>query len=98
MPIAITPKDSPHPEIPYDKALVYLNISPIVSGDQVEAAVNIRVVPYRIIDGQVDTLESAAYNESIAGAFAKAQTDPALAAAEAAIFPALQAFITARQV
>jgi hypothetical protein len=99
MPITISPKSVAFPEIPYDKSLVYLNISPIVQGAEIEAAMNLRVVPYRILpDGMVDVAEAMAYNESVGQAFAQSATDPALAAAAGVIFSAIQAFLTARGV
>lgn len=99
MPITITPKTEQYPDLPYDKALVSLSIAPVVQGNNVEAALSLRVVPYRELpDGTIDTAESLAYTEAVGNVFERAQSDPALAAAAGAIYPAIQAFLTARGV
>lgn len=99
MPITITPKAEQHPDIPYDKALVSLAISPIVQGTNVEAAMALRVVPYRELpDGTIDTNEALAYNEAIGNVFERSRSDPALAAAAGVVFDAVQQFLTARGV
>lgn len=99
MPITIQPKTEAYPDIPYDKALVSLAISPIVNGSAVEAALSLRVVPYRVLpDDTIDTNEALAYNEAIGNVFERSRSDPALAAAAGVVFDAVQQFLTARGV
>lgn len=98
MPLQITPRAVANPEIPYDKTLVSLAISPIVLGGDIEAAMSMRCVPYRVVDGAIESREDLAVTINSGAVFAEAQQDPALAAAAAAIWDALQTYLEAKGV
>jgi hypothetical protein len=88
-----------HPEIPYDKYLVYMSVSPIVNYENtdVEAALSLRLVPYRILpNGQIDKNEAAAYNESCGNVFEKSQEDAVLGQAAMALMSLIQDFVDGR--
>lgn len=86
-----------HPEIPFDRLGVSLAISPIWKPDDVEAAVSITAVPYRVLpDGSIDKLESAAWGYNCGQVFSDAENDPALADAAAALMTAIQTFLAAK--
>lgn len=98
MPIlATSPSTVVHPEIPYDKYLVELTLAPVVIANNIEGAMSLKLTPYRYLpDGTLDTNQAGVRYEGCGACYAQAETDPALAAAMAAILPAIQAFITAR--
>lgn len=96
MPLQITPRTVANPEIPYDKTLLSLAISPIVLGGDIEAAMSLKCVPYRVIDGVVESREDLAVTINSGAVFAQAQQDPALAAAAQAIWDALQTYLSAK--
>lgn len=96
MPLQITPRTVANPEIPYDKTLVWMAISPIVLESDIEATMNLRCVPYRVIDGVVESREDLAVTINSGAVFAQAQQDPALAAAASAIWDALQTYLSAK--
>ena len=93
MPLTITPRTVENPEIAYDKTLISLAISPIVMDGDIEAAMSMRCVPYRVIDGKVESREDMAVTINSGAVFAQSQTDPALAAAAEAIWTALQTYL-----
>lgn len=91
------PTTIPHPEIPYDKYLVYLSMSPIIQGSEIEGAMNLTLKRYRVLpSGAIDVNDSLTVMEAVGDCYARAQTDPVLAAAMGAILPAIQQFITDR--
>jgi hypothetical protein len=94
MPLTITPRTVANPEIPYSATLISLAISPIVQGDHIEAAMSMRCVPYRVIDGVVESREDLAVTINSGAVFAEAETNPALAKALPRIWDALQDFLT----
>ena len=83
MPITTTvPRELEYPEIPFDKYLVYLSLSPVFLPDTIEGFMSLRLVPYRILpSGVIDKLEDDAYEESITRVWEKASTDPIFAKA-----------------
>lgn len=92
-----TPKAISNPEIPYDRLGVSLAISPIWKPNDVEAAVSITAIPYRVLpDGSIDKLEAAAWSYNNGQVFANSLTDPALAAAASALMTAVQNFLAAK--
>ena len=97
MPLTITPRPITEPDVAYDKTLISLAISPIILEDHIEAAMSMRCVPYRVLaDGSIESREDMAHTINSGAVFAEAATDPALAAAAAAIWDALQAYLTAK--
>lgn len=98
MPIlTTTPKAIDHPEIPFDRLGVSLAISPIWKPDDVEAAVSITAIPYRVLpDGSIDKLEKAAWSYNNGQVFADAAHDPVLADAVSTMMVAIQAFLAAK--
>lgn len=102
MPLTITPRAIPEPSKPYDKTLINMAISPIIitnaDGSQsIEAAMSMRCVPYRVLeDGSICKAEDMAVTINSGAVFAEAATDPALAHAAAAIWDALQGYLTAK--
>lgn len=96
MPLQITPRTLEHPEIAYDKTLISLAISPIVLDGDIEAAMSMRCVPYRVVDGAIESREDLAVTINSGAVFAEAQQDPALAAAAAAIWDALQTYLSVK--
>lgn len=98
MPLQITPRTVVNPEIPYDKTLVSLAISPIVLDGDIEAAMSMRCVPYRVVDGAIESREDYAVTVNSGAVFAESAMDPALAAAAQQIWDALQNYITAKSI
>ena len=98
MPLTITPRTVANPEIPYDKSLISLAISPIVMDGHIEAAMSMRCVPYRVIDGAVESREDMAVTINSGAVFAESQQDPALAAAATQIWDALQTYLVAKSI
>jgi hypothetical protein len=97
MPLTITPRAIPEPSTAYDKTLISLAISPIIQGDHIEAAMSMRCVPYRVLsDGTIESREDMAQTINSGAVFAEAQTDTALAQAAAAIWDALQGYLSAK--
>lgn len=98
MPITTSaPKTVTHPDIPFDCLGVSLAISPVWQPTDVEAAVSIRAVPYRVLpDGSIDKDENAAWTFNTGSAFADAQNDPALAVAAGTLMTVIQNFLTAK--
>jgi hypothetical protein len=97
MPLTITPRAIQEPEVAYDKTLISLAISPIIMGNDIEAAMSMRCVPYRVLaDGSICKADDLAVTINSGAVFAEAATDPALASAAAAIWDALQAYLTAK--
>lgn len=94
MPLIITPRPVAEPEIAYDKTLISLAISPIIQGNDIEAAMSMRCVPYRVLtDGSIESRDDLAVTINSGAVFTEAQQDPALAAAAAAIWDALQTYL-----
>lgn len=92
-----SPIETAHPEIPYDKLGVSLSISPIWKPTDVEAAVAIRAVPYRVLpNGAIDKSEDRAWSWATGSAFEDSISDPALAEASTALMTAIQNFLTAK--
>lgn len=99
MPFSITPRAIPDGELPYDKTLINLAISPIVQEGDIEAAMNLTCTPYRVLsDGTVESRPDLAFSFLSGAVFAKAQDDPALATAASAIWSAIQGYLTAKGV
>ena len=98
MPILTSaPKAITHPEIPYDRLGVSLAISPIWKPNDVEAAVSITAVPYRVLpDGSIDKMDAAAWSYNNGQVFADSLSDPALAEAASALMTAVQTFLSAK--
>ena len=97
MPLTITPRAIPEPKTAYDKTLISLAISPIILETGIEAAMSMRLVPYRVLsDGSIEAREDMAQTINSGAVFAEAATDPALAQAAAAIWDALQGYLTAK--
>jgi hypothetical protein len=97
MPLTITPRAIPEPKTAYDKTLISLAISPIIQDNAIEAAMSMRLVPYRVLsDGSIESREDMAETINSGAVFAEAATDPALAQAAAAIWDALQGYLTAK--
>lgn len=97
MPLQITPRAVSEPKTAYDKALISLSISPIIQGNDIEAAMSMRCVPYRVLaDGSICKAEDMAVTINSGAVFAESTQDPALAAAAAAIWDALQGYLTAK--
>ena len=97
MPLTITPRTIAEPKTAYDKTLVSLAISPIIIDKHIEAAMSMRCVPYRVLsDGNIESREDMAQTINSGAVFAEAQTDPALAQAAAAIWDALQGYLSAK--
>ena len=96
MPLQITPRTVANPEIPYDKSLVSLAISPIVQGGDIEAAMSMRCVPYRVIDGAIESREDLAVTINSGAVFAESAQDPALAAAAQTIWTAIQTYLSTK--
>ena len=96
MPLQITPRTVANPEIPYDKTLVSLAISPIVLGSDIEAAMSLRCVPYRVVDGAIESREDLAVTINSGAVFAESEQDPAIAAAAQKIWDALQTYLSAK--
>lgn len=97
MPLTITPRPVAEPETAYDKTLISLAISPIIQGNDIEAAMSMRCVPYRVLsDGSIDKNEELAVTINSGAVFTEAQQDPALAAAAEAIWNALQTYLSAK--
>lgn len=95
--ISTTPKTFTHPDIPFDRLGVSLAISPVWQPTDVEAAMSIRAVPYRVLpDGSIDKDENSAWTFSTGSAFADAQNDSALAVASSTLMTAIQDFLTAK--
>jgi len=96
----IKPRTIPFPDVPFDKGLVYLNLSPIVRGKEDPIyAMNIRVVPYRILpDGSVEQNDQQGYSESIGDTSEQGKTDPYIAKAVAILLDAIQGFMNDRDV
>lgn len=99
MPFSITPRPIPDGELPYDMTLINLAISPIVQGNDIEAAMNLTCTPYRVLtDGTIETRADLAFSFLSGAVFAEAQDDPALAQAATAIWTAIQGYLTAKGV
>lgn len=97
MPLTITPRPVSEPEVAYDKTLISLAISPILMEGDIEAAMSMRCVPYRVLsDGSIESRDDLAVTVNSGAVFAEAQQDPALAAAAAAIWDALQTYLVAK--
>ena len=97
MPLTITPRQIAEPKTAYDKTLISLAISPIILDTGIEAAMSMRLVPYRVLsDGSIESREDMAETINSGAVFAEAQTDPALAKAAAAIWDALQGYLSAK--
>lgn len=97
MPLTITPRSVAEPEVAYDKTLISLAISPIIQGNDIEAAMSMRCVPYRVLsDSSIESREDLAVTINSGAVFAEAQQDPALAAAAAVIWDALQTYLSAK--
>lgn len=97
MPLIITPRPVAEPEIAYDKTLISLAISPIVMEGDIEAAMSMRCVPYRVLsDGSIDKNEELAVTINSGAVFAESAQDPALAAAAQAIWEALQTYLSVK--
>lgn len=97
MPLIITPRPVAEPETAYDKTLISLAISPIIQGNDIEAVMSMRCVPYRVLsDGSIDKNEDLAVTINSGAVFTEAQQDPALAAAAQAIWDALQTYLSAK--
>jgi hypothetical protein len=99
MPLTITPRPVAEPAVAYDKTLISLSISPIIHGNDIEAAMSMRCVPYRVLsDGSIESRDDYAVSVNSGAVFAESATDPALAAAAQAIWDALQNYITAKAI
>lgn len=104
MSMTITPREITYPEIPYDKPLIYLSISPQIhqreDGTQfVEAAMSMTIDPCRYLpDGTIDVAANLRHTVNCGAVFEQAKSDPALAAATQAIWGALQAYLTAKAI
>lgn len=99
MPLMITPRPVAEPEKPYDKTLISLAISPILLESDIEAAMSMRCVPYRVLeDGRIEAREDFAVTINSGAVFAEAQADPALAVAAQEIWSALQTYLTAKAI
>ena len=100
MPIVTSkPLELAHPDIPYSKLGVSLSVSPVWHENDVEAAVSITAVPYRILpDGSIDKRPDLTWGFSTGQAFADAQTDPDLAAAAGGLMALIQQFVAAKGV
>lgn len=97
MPLIITPKPLSHPEIPYDRVMVSLSISPIVRGTDIDAAMSMTATPYRTLpDGEIETREDLRQYFNSGQVFVDAQSDPALAVAATAVWDAIQTFLVAK--
>jgi hypothetical protein len=97
MPLTITPRAIPEPKTAYDKTLISLAISPIILETGIEAAMSMRLVPYRVLsDGSIESREDMAQTINSGAVFAEAQTDPALAMAASQIWDALQGYLSAK--
>lgn len=95
MPLQITPRTIAHPEIAFDKTLISLAISPVIVNNNIEAAMSMRCVPYRILpDDTIDVAENMAQTINIGAVFEQAKSDPALAKAVSRILDTLQDFLT----
>ena len=95
--ITAVPAQSTHPEIPFDKLGVHLNIAPIWSEKSVSGSCSIRVVPYRELpDGTIERREDLARMLSIADIFAESATDPDFGAAMAQVWTGIQQYIVAK--
>lgn len=99
MPLVIIPRPVAEPSKAYDKTLVSLAISPIVQGSEIEAAMSMRCVPYRVLaDDSIESREDLAVVINSGAVFAESAQDPALAAAAQAIWDALQTYLIAKGV
>lgn len=99
MPLTITPRPVAEPDNAYDKTLISLAISPIILEGDIEAAMSMRCVPYRVLaDGSIDANENLAVTINSGAVFAESATDPALATAAEAIWTALQTYLSAKGV
>ena len=98
MPIVSTNPTAPsHPEIAYDRLGVSLAVSPIWQASDVEAAVSITAIPYRVLpDGSIDKRPDLQWTFSTGQAFADSANDPALAAAATSLMTAIQTFLAAK--
>lgn len=96
MPFTINPTTVENPEIPFDKALIYLAISPIIQGGDIEGALSVRVVPYRKINNKIETREDKAISINSGSVFADSAVDPVLAQAVTTISTALQTYLAAK--
>ena len=99
MPFTITPREIKDGEIPYDKTLINLAISPIIQESDIKAAMNLTCTPYRVlIDGTIESRPDLAMSFLSGDVFAEAVTDPALATAAATIWTAIHGYLTAKGV
>lgn len=92
------PKTIDHPDIPYDKILPTLIISPrVINGSDVEVAMSITAEYWRRLpDGTIDVLPGVKFARSESAVYAAiAAGDEALAAASAAITAAIQQYLSA---
>lgn len=95
MPLIIQPKEIKEPDNAYDKTLISLAISPIVMDSDIDAAMSMRCVPYRVLaDGNIESREDLAVTINSGAVFEQAKTDPALAKAASRIWDALQDYLT----
>ena len=94
MPLTITPRPVAEPDNAYDKTLISLAISPIIMDGDIEAAMSMRCVPYRVLaDGSIESRDDLAVTINSGAVFAESATDPALATAAEAIWTALQTYL-----
>lgn len=99
MPFQITPRPIPDGELPYDKTLINLAISPIIEGNDIEASMVLTGTPYRVLsDGTIESRPDQSFSFMSGAVFAEAQTDSALAQAASAIWAAIQGYLTAKGV
>lgn len=92
-----TPKSITHPDVPYDRLAVNLAISPRWYESDVGGNVAFQAIPYRIVEGKVEKLESAAISQAFGDVFEDAKADKDLAVAMGAIMAAIQGYITAKK-
>jgi len=94
--VTMQPRSIPSPAVPYDKSMFYLSVSPNITGNTVDYAMNIRVVPYRIINNVIETYEAGAYHEAVGQLAEKSQTDAALGRSLTKLLDVVQTLLTDR--
>lgn len=81
-----TPVAPISPEVPYDKALVWLAFAPKIDNETVDATLSLRAQPYRVLDGAVDIAPESAVRTINVGSVNEAMAkDEKLAAAIASL-------------
>jgi hypothetical protein len=100
MPITtLNPRPVENAEIEYDMFLIDLSVSPQLVGNTVEGIASLRLIPYRVLPGDVlDVRYDLAVTEVHQHLFAAAAADANLGQLVTSVLTAIQTYVTAKEI